>query len=354
MSATISFVIAAYNLQAYVDACIDSVIACAQPGDEIIVVNDGSIDQTGALIDAARARSPLLTTLHKANGGVASTRAAGLRQATRDYVLFLDGDDVVVPGTVMQARAVLQAQRPDILVMDYLEWQDGSDTLTPSRARSHPPGQLSLDAIRNLQETFDDCLPALWGRLIRRQLFERLPDPPFPASTMHEDLATTPHIVAVAHSQFYLPRPVVRYRVRAGSQTAERSERSCVDTVRAAAHARRAIEHLPPDAALTLQADVFMARKLLEAVHLCREVSSPRYALYAAITDQALAAMSSPRAALLQRLATSPRPQDRQVRSHLSQAMAWPHGYAALQSTLGGLKARRAARRARRGTNPAR
>lgn len=352
MSTSISFVIAAYNLQAYIDACIASVIACALPGDEIIVVNDGSLDQTGARIDAAREHSTLLITLHQANGGVASARSAGLKAATKDYLLFLDGDDVLVHDTVTQARSALLAQQPDILVMDYLEWQDGANTLTPSRVRSHPAHQLSTNANRNLRETFDDCIPALWGRLIRRELFERLPDPPFPTGTMHEDLATTPHIVAVAQSQLYLPLPILHYRLREGSQTAERSERSCIDTVRAAVHARQAITHLPPDEDLALQADVFMARKLREAVRQCREVREPRYALYATITDQTLAAMTSPRARLLKQLAASARPEDRHVRSHLAQALAWPHGYAALQSTLGWLKARRTARHARRATPP--
>lgn len=340
---TISFVIAAYNLDAYIDACIDSVITSALPGDEIIVVNDGSVDQTAARIDAASLRNPLITAIHKINGGVSSTRLAGLRRATKDYVLFLDGDDVLVPDSLFQARAALQDSQPDILVMDYLEWQEGPPSkLVPSRTRSHPKNQLSTDACQNLKETLDDCIPCLWSRLIKREVFARLPDPPFPADTMHEDLATTPHIVAVARSQLYMPLHIVHYRLRSGSQTAERSERSCIDTVRAAAHAHRAIQHLPTDASLTLHADMFMARKLVEAVRQCREVRKPRYALYKTLTDLALAALTSPRGSLLRQLAGSPKPEDRQVRPHLARALTWPHGYAAIQSALGWLKGRRA------------
>lgn len=345
---TISFVIAAYNLERYIDACVDSVLQSLALDDEVIIVNDGSTDGTRRKLAQAQQRSPLVKVIDKQNGGVASTRNAGLAAASKDYVLFLDGDDVVRPESIHLARQHLAMQAPDILVMDYLDWaDDGKGALTPSRKRSHAPLEVSTSPARNLYETLDDCIPCLWSRFIKRSVFQALPHPPFPEWGMHEDLATTPHIVASARTLLYVPSHLVQYRLRADGQTKERSERSCTDTIQAAAHAIKSIQRLPPDPCLALMADVFMARKLIEAIRQCREVRKPRYALYAAITHRSLAAITSKPSVVLDWLSASPRLDDRATRAHIANAFRWPRGYVLLQGTLGIFKTKRLARRRR-------
>lgn len=342
----ISFIIAAYNLEAYVGACIDSIFGGAREGDEVIVVNDGSTDGTRARLADMQARHPGLRVIDKVNGGVATTRAAGLAAASGEYVLFMDGDDVLRPEALNEIRQHLDAQAPDVLVTDYLEWPDGGQRpLTPSRPRSHTPGTLQTSPADNLFETLDDCIPCLWSRIIRRAVFQRLPSPPFPLWSVHEDLATTPHIVAAARSLLYVPLPLVQYRLRADSQTTDRSQRSCMDTIRSAVHARHAIDTLPGDTRLTLMGDVFIARKWLDATRQCRETRRPDTALYRTINDAALSALTTPPAALLAHLRQTGRPEDRAAASHMRKLLAWPQAYLLLQSTLASYKASRQARR---------
>src|SRR5690606_14083812 len=165
----VSFIVAAYNVEAYLTACLDKIIACAGDGDEIIVVNDGSTDNTPELITRAQQQCALVRRVDKVNGGLSSARNAGLAQATRQYVLFLDGDDVVRPEAVAQARQWLLDQAPDILVCDYLEWhEDAGGDLIPSRPRSHPPGVLSRSPVSNLTQTYHDCIPCVWTRFFKR------------------------------------------------------------------------------------------------------------------------------------------------------------------------------------------
>lgn len=341
----ISFVIAAFNLEAYIGACVDSVARAAKDGDEVIVVNDGSTDGTRARLAECQARHPRLTVIDKPNGGVATARAAGLAAATGEYVLFMDGDDVLIPETLARMRPHLTAQAPDVLVADYLEWpDDGRAAMTPSRPRSHPPGVLRTSPVDNLFETLDDCIPCLWSRLIRRTVFERLPTPPFPEWSVHEDLATTPHIVAATRSLLYVPAPLVHYRLRSNSQTTDRSQRSCLDTIHSAVHARKAIDRLPSDARLTLMGDVFIARKWLDATRQCRETRRPGVALYRTVADAALSALTTPRDTLIAHLKQTGRPEDRAAASHLRKLFAWPRAYVAIQASLASHKAKRQAR----------
>lgn len=346
----ISFVIAAYNIEAYIEECLQDVLRSVQAQDEIIVVNDGSTDNTRRLIDDIAHKHPRIQIVDKPNGGLSSARNAGLAQAKGDYVLFLDGDDVVKPEAVGWAREALQASKPDILVMDYEDWlDDGRGALVPSRARSHRPGQLSTDPIRHLRETLDDCIPSVWSRFFKRDLFAALPTPPFPEWSMYDDMPTTPYLVAAARTMLYLPRPLVQYRVRAGSLTRERTERSCTDMIKAAVHASGAVRKLPPDEALQRSADTFVARKMLDAIRQCRELRHPSVAIYRNIIDLGLQGMVSDHAALLRHLHASALPHHKVIRGHLGQLFAWRRGYVWMQAMTGILKARKRRRRAARG-----
>ena len=90
-----SIIIPVYKVEMYLSACIDSVLAQDTAFTyEIILVDDGSPDNSGTICDAYAAKHPQIRVLHKPNGGVSSARNAGLSLAVGEYVLFLDADDL--------------------------------------------------------------------------------------------------------------------------------------------------------------------------------------------------------------------------------------------------------------------
>lgn len=94
----ISFLIPAYNVAPFIASCLDSVLAL--PIDkEIIVINDGSIDDTAKIIDDYASKHPCIRAYHQANSGVSHTRNVALDYATGTWVAFIDGDDVVIDDT---------------------------------------------------------------------------------------------------------------------------------------------------------------------------------------------------------------------------------------------------------------
>ncbi|MFF0729089.1 CDP-glycerol glycerophosphotransferase family protein [Streptomyces sp. NPDC004134] len=116
-----SVIVPAYRVQAYLDECLESVLTQSFTDLEVIAVDDRSPDFCGEIIDAAAARDPRLTAVHlSANVGLGRARNAGLERATGDYVLFLDGDDTLVPGALQAIADRLAATAdPDVLVYDY-------------------------------------------------------------------------------------------------------------------------------------------------------------------------------------------------------------------------------------------
>jgi glycosyltransferase involved in cell wall biosynthesis len=128
---TISFIITTYNVAPYIDQCLDSLLSCLRPGDEVILVDDGSTDQTDTIAERRFAvgfgpdvtpRLILLGT--NTYGGVGIAANIGLTHATKDAVFFIDGDDWLVPDGFLACRAAFEVLQPDILICNYLEYDD--------------------------------------------------------------------------------------------------------------------------------------------------------------------------------------------------------------------------------------
>ena len=91
----ISIIIPAYNIAPYLPRCLDSVLEQTYTNLEIIVVDDGSKDDTRAVIEEYAERDNRIVPVYKENTGVSDTRNKGLDVATGDYIGFIDGDDYI-------------------------------------------------------------------------------------------------------------------------------------------------------------------------------------------------------------------------------------------------------------------
>ena len=138
----ISVIVPFYNLERYAGACLDSVAAAlsetACAAVEIICVDDGSADSTGAILDGYAAKDSRFRVIHKSNGGEGSARNAGLDAAKGAWVTFLDGDDVWLENHVSVASHVLAAHPDaDIVAFRYVQFEDGCEPPPPEPAEAH-------------------------------------------------------------------------------------------------------------------------------------------------------------------------------------------------------------------------
>ncbi|TVL89112.1 bifunctional glycosyltransferase/CDP-glycerol:glycerophosphate glycerophosphotransferase [Streptomyces sp. SAJ15] len=117
-----SIIVAAYRVQGFLRACLDSVLTQSFRDIEVVAVDDRSPDHCGAIIDEYAARDERVVPTHlEVNQGPGRARNAGVARATGDYLLFLDGDDTLAPGTLrgLADRLALTAD-PDILYFDHV------------------------------------------------------------------------------------------------------------------------------------------------------------------------------------------------------------------------------------------
>ncbi|MDO5047835.1 MAG: glycosyltransferase family 2 protein [Anaerococcus sp.] len=91
----ISIIIPVYNSEAYLSECVDSVLNQAYENFELILVNDGSTDESGQICDSYSKKDKRVRVIHKENGGVSSARNVGIEKSSGDYIIFIDSDDSI-------------------------------------------------------------------------------------------------------------------------------------------------------------------------------------------------------------------------------------------------------------------
>lgn len=122
----ISVIIPVYNVEKYLDTCVESVVGQTYKNLEIILVDDGSTDNCPAMCDTWASRDPRVKVIHKQNGGLSSARNAGLKTARGDFVGFVDSDDVVSADMYEKLFSVLIKNNADIAQCGYFIFSDYS------------------------------------------------------------------------------------------------------------------------------------------------------------------------------------------------------------------------------------
>ncbi|MDO0927459.1 bifunctional glycosyltransferase family 2 protein/CDP-glycerol:glycerophosphate glycerophosphotransferase [Streptomyces sp. TG1A-8] len=208
-----SVIVPAYQVQAYLSECLDSVLSQSCTDLELIAVDDCSPDACGAIIDEYAARDARVRAVHLAeNGGLGRARNAGTAEATGDYLVFLDGDDTLTPDALRAiARRIEETGGPDVLVYDYARTHWDGRTVrnriaAPLTERGPAPFRLA-DRPGLLR-----VLMVAWNKAYRREFVER-EGFAFPPG-YYEDTPWTFPVLMAAGSIATLDRVCVHYRQR--------------------------------------------------------------------------------------------------------------------------------------------
>ncbi|WP_329338433.1 bifunctional glycosyltransferase family 2 protein/CDP-glycerol:glycerophosphate glycerophosphotransferase [Streptomyces sp. NBC_00663] len=197
-----SVIVPAYEVQAYLHECLESVLSQSYPDLELIAVDDRSPDACGEIVDEFAARDPRVRAVHLAeNRGLGPARNAGLAAATGDYVLFLDGDDTLTPDALQAiADRLKETGEPDVLVHGHArtDWRGvAAGDASGRQLTEQGPAPFRLEDRPGLLR----LTTAAWNKAYRREFTERagLRFPPghhpdiswtYPALMTAETLAT--------------------------------------------------------------------------------------------------------------------------------------------------------------------
>jgi len=170
----ISVIVPVYNGEAFIENCVASVLEQTYPHFELILVDDGSGDNSPAMLEMFGKRDDRIRVLRQENRGVSAARNSGLDCAGGSYIAFLDGDDSVEPDYLERLYGAMLEKKADIVCCDFVELEDGKPVrrnMPKVLAPRLVTDSLTLlrDGIEN-REAYGTCV---WGKLIRADLAKK-------------------------------------------------------------------------------------------------------------------------------------------------------------------------------------
>lgn len=216
MNIEISIIVAVYNLESYLPKCIDSILAQTFTNFELILVNDGSLDKSGEICDDYEKRDSRIRVIHKENGGVASSRNAGLEVAQGKYIGYVDNDDFInkYMFETLYKHAVLHSS--DIVVCDFMridnEQYCNTEELVSDYDVQHFTG---MEALEQLYTDDYVTLVVPWNKLYKREVLENIT---YEIGNLYDDETVVHKLLYNSKNITYIHTTFYYYLTRIGSQ----------------------------------------------------------------------------------------------------------------------------------------
>ena len=208
MSDLVSIIIPVYNAETYLQRCVSSLLGQTYKQIEIILVNDGSSDNSGKLCEEYSKIDDRIKVIHKENGGAATARNKGLDEARGKYICFVDSDDYVSCEYIETLYNLLVENNADIAQCDYLLTFKG-DSQIPKKEKvvSNYTGMEMLKRFQ-IENDFRIKLVVVWNKIYKREIFD---DIRFPEGIIYEDEAIIPKILFKAKRITYTTEKLYAY-----------------------------------------------------------------------------------------------------------------------------------------------
>lgn len=211
----ISVIIPVYNVQAYLDSCVISVVQQSYVDLEIILVDDGSTDNSGEMCDSWEKRDSRIKVIHQTNGGLSAARNTGLEFSKGDYITFVDSDDWIDKEMYANLVELLQ-HNPciDIACCGIEQFADWDSKKTKPFLTRYDKDFTALEYAKLvLKHKIDN---AVWNKLFKRNLLEKIR---FKYGKINEDILFIFDVLKSTRQISYISNPFYKYRIRKGSIT---------------------------------------------------------------------------------------------------------------------------------------
>ena len=218
----ISVIIPVYNTEKYIDECITSIVKQTYKDFEIIIVNDGSTDNSLQICYDWAKKDSRITVINQSNQGVSATRNTGIANARGEYLYFVDSDDYIESNLFADVMSVFENTNADIVSFGAQKiYNDGRVEICD---KIYDGTMTSVQAVEKLMS--GDMKDYLWARVYKKETFK---DITFPVGQNFEDTATTYKVFLNAKSISFIPKVYYNYRVRLNSIISEMSNNTLRD-----------------------------------------------------------------------------------------------------------------------------
>ena len=215
----LSIIVPVYNVEKYLRKCVDSLLTQDLPPEEyeIILVDDGSTDQSGTICDEYAAGHPIVKAMHQQNGGLSAARNNGVAVAQGRYVQFVDSDDYLEPNVLKTLVEKMETDQLDVLRFNYRNVNERYEVIEPNKDPKRWVNYSSevCDGLTFLNERLGPACYACQF-MARREL---MTDCRFKEGIYFEDTEWTPRMLIKAQRAASTDMMVYNYLFREGSIT---------------------------------------------------------------------------------------------------------------------------------------
>lgn len=215
MNRKVSIIVPVYNVEKYIDRCVDSLIKQSYPFIEVLLINDGSTDSSAAKCQKWTLEDRRIRVVDKENGGLSDARNVGIEESDGEYLMFVDSDDFIDEDMVLKMLGKLEDTKSEVCVCDMqYVYDDG-------RVENSCGGEFVEGSVCENPRLVGINNSAC-NKLFIRSLFN---DIRFPVGKVYEDLATIPKVLFQASKIVKISEPFYNYYQRTGSIAHTASEK---------------------------------------------------------------------------------------------------------------------------------
>ena len=231
----ISAIVPVYNVEKFLNECIDSILNQTYTYFELILVDDGSTDQSGHICDQYAEKDGRIRVVHQSNQGLSAARNKALDLVTGEYITFIDSDDIVSEYYFEELLLLILKYDADISVCDIISFKDGK--CFENRGEPDAYNVVCMDNKEAVLSIYSNnkrhISVSAYGKLYRKFLFD---NQRFPVGRIHEDQYIIPIVFHEAGNVVWLERALYWYREREGSITHQNFSLKRYDDIKAVDH----------------------------------------------------------------------------------------------------------------------
>lgn len=226
-----SIILPIYNVEGYLKQCIESILNQTFQDYEIILVDDGSTDNSPFICDQFAKIDSRIKVLHRKNGGQADARNAGTKEAQGEYIVYIDSDDFVLTNDFLNKIALKTAKMPDIIMYKYQKYFDFSGQLEDCRF-SYKKAIEAKDYISQigLLVEADAFYGMAWIKAIKRSVIATN-NIEFDINLVCEDMDWNYNLITNSRSMELIDESFIAYRQREGSVTSTLKLKNLTDFI---------------------------------------------------------------------------------------------------------------------------
>lgn len=227
MNDLISVIIPANNVGNYIETCLKSVTSQTHKNLEIILIDDGSTDDTSSIADSWASKDKRIKVIHNhPSAGISLVRNAGINIAKGDYIGFIDSDDFIHPQFFERMLSLIKENDADVSLCREIAFNDGekepdftNELVGPIHVEDHN------QYISHFMDTFTGPIGWSWNKLFKASLLKNIRYKNF----LYEDLVMNAEFSSFVHKAVWTDDRMYAYRIRLGSTTAAGTKNLALD-----------------------------------------------------------------------------------------------------------------------------